>query len=119
MNTWLNRGTTPGAAAVGWWSQAEGVRSNSTARNVKRWRAMQELRCRLPRVPVAFTPLLRFRDLGGETEATAVGKDHVGALPDQLHLVQRGVPEALVRHAERVDPNDPCRLAPRLSGGEG
>src|SRR5439155_23573927 len=62
---------------------------------------------------------LRLVPIGCETQPTAVGKDHVGALPDQLHLVQRGVPGALVRNAERVGPNDPCWLAPGLSGGEG
>src|SRR5437667_10295274 len=62
---------------------------------------------------------LRLVPIGCETQPTAVGKDHAGALPDQLHLVQRGGPEALVRNAERADPNDPCRLGPRLCGGDG
>ena len=63
---------------------------------------------------------IRLECLGsGETEPTAVGKDHVARLPHQLHLVERCVPQALMREPERIDSNDPCRLASCLSGGEG
>src|SRR2546422_11337836 len=59
---------------------------------------------------------LRLTAIGCETQPAAVGKDHVAGLPDQRHLVQRRIPQALMREAERIDPNDPCRLASRLSG---
>src|SRR5207247_6371411 len=55
----------------------------------------------------------------GETQPIAVGKDDVAGLPHQLHLLERRVPQALMGDPERIDPNDPCRLASRLAGGEG
>ncbi len=45
--------------------------------------------------------------------------EHVGGLPDELHFAEGRVPQPLMRHPERVEPDDPCRLAPRLPGGEG
>src|SRR5438034_5875127 len=55
----------------------------------------------------------------GETQPIAVGKDDVAGLPHQLHLLERRVPQPLMGDPERIDPNDPCRLASRLAGGEG
>src|SRR5438034_11657417 len=54
-----------------------------------------------------------------ESQPIAVGKDDVAGLPHQLHLLERRVPQTLMRDPERIDANDPCRLASRLSGGEG
>src|SRR5437762_14241363 len=56
---------------------------------------------------------------GGETQSIAVGKYEVARLPHQLHLLERRVPQALMGDPEGIDPNDPCRLASRLSRGEG
>src|SRR5207253_8675324 len=68
----------------------------------------------------AAAPDGKERCLGsGETEPIAVGKDDVAGLPHQLHLLERRVPQALMGDPERIDPNDPCRLASRLSRGEG
>src|SRR2546430_15962758 len=68
----------------------------------------------------AAAPDGKERCLGsGETEPIAVGKDDVAGLPHQLHLLERRVPQALMGDPERIDPNDPCRLALRLSRGAG
>src|SRR2546422_3610861 len=68
----------------------------------------------------AAAPDGKERCLGsGETQPIAVGKDDVAGLPHQLHLLERRVPQALMGDPERIDPNDPCRLASRLSRGEG
>src|SRR5436309_8278058 len=68
----------------------------------------------------AAAPDGKERCLGsGETQPIAVGKDDVAGLPHQLHLLERRVPQPLMRDPERIDANDPCRLASRLSGGEG
>src|SRR5256885_16981178 len=47
------------------------------------------------------------------------GKDDVAGLQDQLHFLERRVPQALMCGPEGIAPNDPCRLASRLSRGEG
>src|SRR2546428_7323114 len=68
----------------------------------------------------AAAPDGKERCLGsGETQPIAGGKDDVAGLPHQLHLLERRVPQALMRDPEGIDPNDPCRLASRLSRGEG
>src|SRR5260370_37498386 len=56
--------------------------------------------------------------LGCETEPSAVGKHDIRRLPQQLHLLERGVAEPLVRDSKRVEPDDPGWLAPRLPGTE-
>src|SRR5260370_23445447 len=56
--------------------------------------------------------------LGCETEPSAVGKRDIGRLPEQLHLLERGVAEPLMRDSKGVEPDDPSRLAPRLPGTE-
>src|SRR5213079_1134085 len=68
----------------------------------------------------AAAPDGKERCLGSrETQPIAVGKDDVAGLPHQLHLLERRVPQALMCDPEGIDPNDPCRLASRLSRGEG
>src|SRR5437879_257950 len=54
-----------------------------------------------------------------ETEPAAVGEHRIARLPHHLQPAQRRAAQALVSGPERVVPNDPSRLAPRLSRGDG
>src|SRR5713226_8395035 len=75
------------------------------------------------RAPAAARPASRgvalvVASLGCETDPSAVVEHDIRRLPQQLHLVERRVAEPLVRDSERVEPDDPCRLAPRLPGSK-